>query len=294
MKSKYLVMFTVSWLTISLSAAQTVDERLAADPDGVVEVSVVEGMVEVHGWKKDEIEVTGSLSNNVEKLVFERNGAHSLIKLVYFKKGKRGDGKTRLLVRVPQQSELDVNVVSADIEVEQVYGEQKIIGVSSDINTEVFENELNVQVVSGDLEVSGAGKNTRIHLTSVSGDINARNIRGELEFTSVSGDLELEATEMDRVRAKTTNGDISIYADLASEGRLELHTINGDVEVDIKKADELAVDIETMNGDIEECFGETALRTHKYGPGSSLRFSNGDGSRKVSINTLNGDVDICN
>ena len=49
MKSKYLVMFAVSWLTISLSAAQTVDENSAADPDGVVEVSVVEGKVTVHG-----------------------------------------------------------------------------------------------------------------------------------------------------------------------------------------------------------------------------------------------------
>ncbi len=294
MKSKYMAMFAVSWLTFSLSAAQTVDERSAADANGVVEVSVVEGTVTVHGWKKNEIEITGTLSNNVEKLVFERDGARALIKLVYYKNAKRGDDKTRLQIRIPQQSKLNVNVVSADLEVEKVYGEQHIIGVSSDITTQVQENELNVQVVSGDTKVNGAGKNTRMHLTSVSGDINAHNIGGELEFASVSGDLVVKAPEMVRVRAKTTNGDIFVHADLAKKGRLDLNTINGDVIVDIEKADGLAVDIETMNGDISECFGETALRKHKYGPGRSLRFTNGDGSRKVSIDTLNGDVDICN
>jgi len=291
---KYIAVLVAGCVSFSLYAKTTVNERTTADSDGVVEVSVVEGEIDLQGWDKNEVEVTGTLAENVEELILDSNGSHTLIKVVYIRNKKaHSDEETKLVINIPQQSELNVHVVSADVKVAGVYGEQRLTGVSSDISTQVFEKELTVQVVSGDMRVTGVGKSTRIHLTSVSGDIVASKIMGELEFATVSGDLVLEATEMARVRAKSTNGDISIHSDIAGHGRLDVQTINGDVEVAIAAIDGLSVNIETMNGDIDNCFGQSAKRKHKYGPGNSLRFNNGDGSRKVSVDTLNGDVNIC-
>lgn len=294
MRFKYMLILLVGCISCSTYARTAVNERTPADSDGVVEVSVVEGLIELRGWNKNEVEVSGTLAENVKELILERNGPHTLIKVVYVNRRKsHSDDDTELFINVPRLSELNAHLVSADLQVKEVYGEQRIIGVSSDIITHVYENELSIQVVSGDMEVTGVGKITRLHLTSVSGDITANNISGELEFSTVSGDLELESSVMNRVRAKTTNGNILMDADLADNGRLDINTINGDVDVAITTVDDLSVDIETMNGDIDKCFGQSAKRKHKYSPGNSMRFNNGAANRKVSIDTLNGDVNIC-
>ena len=52
-------------------------------------------------------------------------------------------------------------------------------------------------------------------------------------------------------------------------------------------------DIETFNGDISNCFGPKAERTSKYAPGWELSFTQGDGDGRVTIATLNGDIDLC-
>ena len=52
-------------------------------------------------------------------------------------------------------------------------------------------------------------------------------------------------------------------------------------------------DISTFNGDIRNCFGPKPERTSEYAPGRELRFREGQGSGRVRIKTLNGDVDVC-
>ena len=52
-------------------------------------------------------------------------------------------------------------------------------------------------------------------------------------------------------------------------------------------------DIETFNGNIRNCFGPDSVRTSKYAPGRELKFTEGGGSGRVTINTLNGNLRLC-
>jgi hypothetical protein len=60
------------------------------------------------------------------------------------------------------------------------------------------------------------------------------------------------------------------------------------------KAVSARFDIETFNGSIRNCFGPKPERTSRYSPGLELSFTLGDGDSHVSIETLNGSVNICN
>ena len=52
-------------------------------------------------------------------------------------------------------------------------------------------------------------------------------------------------------------------------------------------------EIESFSGDIENCFGQTTRDTSKYAPGSELNFTRGNGGARVEIETLSGEISIC-
>lgn len=50
--------------------------------------------------------------------------------------------------------------------------------------------------------------------------------------------------------------------------------------------------IETFSGSINNDIGPAARRTDKYSPGKELRFTNGSGGARVSIESFSGSVKI--
>ena len=74
---------------------------------------------------------------------------------------------------------------------------------------------------------------------------------------------------------------------------MELETINGSVDVEFRGDISARFSISTFNGRIRNCFGPEPERTSKYTPGYDLDFTEGSGSGRVSINTLNGSLRLC-
>jgi hypothetical protein len=72
-----------------------------------------------------------------------------------------------------------------------------------------------------------------------------------------------------------------------------MESISGTVGLVIKPPVNAEFDIESFSGDIENCFGPKARDKSKYGPGSELRFRQGSGGARVSLQTLSGEVSLC-
>lgn len=273
-------------------SAEDINETMDAAADGTVEISNVAGSVEVEGWSRSQVEVTGELGSDVDELIFERDGSEIIIKV----KVPRHNGRrisSELIIKVPQASALDINTVSADIETDGVEGELDLESVSGDIETDAYAEDIDVSSVSGDVLIVGDRKPMRARLNSVSGDIEADSLSGEIEAESVSGDVEIVNGSFKRASANSVNGAIVFHAQLLDDGRLDVETING--EVDIKFAGDVSArfDIETFNGQIRNCFGPESERTSRYAPGRELLFEEGGGSGRVTIQTLNGDIRLC-
>ncbi len=288
---KFLTLVCLSLISVT-SMAEEVDRRLDASSDGVVSISNMAGSVEVIGWSRNEVEVTGSLGKNVEELIFERDGDEIEV-TVRVSKGHGHSISSDLVINVPEKSSIEVVGVSADIDVQNVLGEQRLQSVSGDIECEIFAADVNVETVSGDVEAQGDDLAAHADLSSVSGDVEAQNLAGEVAAHSVSGDIVLVNSNFDRVRLETVNGDIIYRSGLAEGGSLNVETINGDLDVNFSDSVSARIDVETFNGNIDNCFGPDPVRTSKYTPGTELKFTEGKGKGRVIIKTLNGDLRLC-
>lgn len=273
-------------------ADEDINQKMDAASDGIVTISNVAGSVEVQGWSRNEVEVTGTLGDDVEELVFERDDDEITIKVKVPRRGSR-DISSKLEVKVPAGSSVRINTVSADIDVENVAGEQRLEAVSGDITTAAAGSDIDVKTVSGDVEVGGENQPVRTRLNSVSGDIDAEDLAGEIVAESVSGDIAVTQSAFERASLQTVNGDVVFHARLHGTTRLDIETINGEVDIELAEEISARYDVETFNGHIRNCFGPEPVRTSRYAPGRELKFTEGGGQGRVTIRTLNGDLRLC-
>jgi len=289
---KTITLALLGMFSATTAVAAAINESMDAAAEGIVSISNIAGSVEVQGWSRNQVEISGDLGSDVEELIFERDGDEIEIK-VKTRRGNSHDVESDLVVKVPLGSSLEVSTVSADIDVAGLAGEQSLESVSGDITTEAFASDIEVNSVSGDLEVEGDDKTMRSMLSSVSGDIDTDHLAGEIGVESVSGDLVVVSGVFDRASMDTVNGDIVFHAQLLNDGRLDVETVNGSVDIEFAGEVSARFDIETFNGDIRNCFGPKAVRVSEYGPGYELKFTEGGGSGRVTIETLNGDLRLC-
>ena len=289
---KYRSYAFVSALLLATAAqAESVDETIDAAADGHVNISNVAGSIEVAGWSKNSVEVTGDIGENVEELVLERDGDVVTVKVKVPKRSKSRISSD-IVVRVPKDSSIDVSGVSADIDVEDVNGEQDLHTVSGDVTTTAVAG-VSANSVSGDVSVDGSGIRSEVRANSYSGDVEVSGVLGEVTAEAVSVDVWVDAGEIERMTVETVNGDLDITLELASGGRMTLSTVNGDVDVEFEGSVSAEFDISSFNGDIDNCFGPAPKRTSKYAPGLELEFTEGGGNGSVTISTMNGDIDFC-
>lgn len=294
MMIRYATLVACALAAAHVSAEGTIDKRVPADPQGEVEVSNVAGMVNIAGWNKNEVEVSGDLGEGVDRVDIEGDGKHTLVKVV-LRKGSHWnhDGDAELSIRVPAKSRLDVNTVSADIAVVDVAGPLRLQSVSGEISSEITSEDAEVKSVSGSVSLRGDGKPGVLTVTTVSGEARVTNAAGDITASTVSGSLELSLDKLTRARVRTTSGELSLSGALAPDARLDAETISGELSVEFKGKVDAQFDVKSFSGDIESCFGPKAERTSKYGPGSELRFTEGKGSGRVRLSTLSGDIDLC-
>jgi len=290
---KIVRILLVSLLSTVACAAENVNRTLDAAEDGDIYISNVAGSIEVNGWSRSQVEVTGELGNGVEELIFERDGNDVNIRVKLPRNSFR-NGSAELVINVPEASSLQVHTVSADIDVEDVTGEQELESVSGDITTAAYASEMEAESVSGDIEIEGDNQSSSFSFHTVSGDIEVENLSGEIRLESVSGDISTINGEFTRAIGNTVNGDIVFHVGLLDGGRMDIETINGEVDVDFGGPVSARIDIETFNGAIRNCFGPESVRTSKYAPGRELSFTEGGGAGRVTIETMNGNVRICN
>ncbi len=290
---KFSLMILASTLALPV-LAEEVSETLAADSDGYVSISNLAGSVEVRGWSRDTVEVTGTLGDDVEKLIFERDGNEVEIRVKVPKRiYGRKDVTSYLKINVPKNSSLEITTVSANIDVKDVRGDLELQAVSGDIDAEVFGGDIEIDSVSGSVHVRGDGQRGDAELSSVSGDVSAENLAGEVHAESVNGQVSILGGSFESADLETVNGEILFRAGLSDDGDISAESVNGSVTIAISNKLDAEYDIETFNGNIRNCFDKKAERTSRYAPGKRLNFTVGDGSASVSVETLNGSVNVC-
>ena len=276
------------------AATRTFSAQKPADPAGTVEVVNVAGAIEISGWDQAVVDVSGTIGDKVEGVDVTSSANHTTVR-VLLPSGHswNGDSTAHLKIRVPQKSELQVSLVSSDLKVSGVTGNQHLRTVSGDIGGDVSGGDLEVTTVSGDVRMT-AHNSHNADLKTVSGDLSVTGPDGNVQFATVSGDATLKLGAVARAHLETVSGDLHVYSSaLAGTGQFEATSVSGDIGVHFSALPDADIDVQTFSGDINNCFGPKPVE-QQYGPGSRLNFRNGKGGGHLHIDTKSGDVELCN
>ena len=276
----------------SATADTTFDRNVPAQPRGAVDISNVSGDVRVSSWDRAEVSVHAELSGGIEQLDVSSEGGRTVIRVPQSHSSGRG-GEAHLQVKVPKDSELTVSAVSADLTTAGALGVQRLNTVSGDVTAELAGADLELQTVSGNVHLKGHGQPARLHVRTVSGDLHLEHGAGDLEASTVNGNLEASLDTARSVRARTTSGDVRFEGTLARGASVDATSVSGNVTVRASAEGGYAYEVSSFSGDIGDCFNATAERTSKYGPGTRLEGTRGDGAGHVRVKTMSGDIQLC-
>jgi DUF4097 and DUF4098 domain-containing protein YvlB len=274
----------------SVALGATVNESRPADAQGAVEIYNVAGSVNVLGWDKAEVQVTGDIGTGVERVEVTGGGNHTSVRVVMRSSHWNSDGEANLTVRVPAGSSLSCQTVSANLKVDAVRGEATLKTVSGDIRADVG-GDISAHAVSGAVHVKASAAKS-IELDTVSGNADVIGGGGEFEVTTVSGDTKAKLGNVTRARFQTVSGSMDASLTLGPNSRLDAQSVSGDVRLNFPTEPAAEFDLQSFSGDIDNCFGPKAVEA-RHGPGSSLSYKNGEGSGRVRINTHSGAIKLC-
>jgi DUF4097 and DUF4098 domain-containing protein YvlB len=294
-------------LALALAAAVLAAPAFAATPinqtrplaaDGRVSISNVSGSIEVRTWDKPEVRITGSLGKGVEKLLIEGD-SRSLDIEVKYPDGRGGWGwgdsrriePTHLEVMLPRRAEVEVEAVSANVDVDGVRGRRlEIDNVSGDVDvTGSAPGEATFENVSGDLDLWL--DTDQLSIESVSGDVTAHGaITGEVTMETVSGQLSLAARHVRRLKVATVSGDAEMRLGLVAGGRIDAESLSGNLTLAVPAGTGAQLSLESFSGDIRSAVGH--VHEEEHGPGSTLEARLGNGDGRIRMESFSGDVRV--
>jgi DUF4097 and DUF4098 domain-containing protein YvlB len=291
--SKFWVTGLAAALAASSAQAEPIDRTIVSDPQGELEVNNLAGSIEITGWDRNEVHVTGELQDEAERLDVEKEENRIVVRVVLPQDSGRGFWRgSELHISAPRGVSVEASSVSADIRVRAIEGEQRLQSVSGNVETRAFERELRLKSVSGNVTVHGDDTRARTQASVVSGNISIDGVGDDVEAQSISGRVRLRARSLQRAELESISGDVDLEAGLADDARINATTTSGRVKLMFNGGTGGDYELSSFSGGIDNCFGPEPAHN---GPGSrrELRFSEGDGDARVYVRTMSGSIELC-
>ncbi|HEX9706617.1 MAG TPA: DUF4097 family beta strand repeat-containing protein, partial [Steroidobacteraceae bacterium] len=234
-------------------AEQEITKSAKVAPDATIEVSNVQGSVEVTAWDRNEVELVAVLESSKDELEFEATDRHVRIEVdrPHGKYGHSDEDDAILTLRVPKGARLIIGTVSADINVNGARGEQQLESVSGDVQTQAFDAPVSLASVSGEVTVTGNGGKATVSTENVSGSATVSGIRGSYEGEVVSGNIDATVTAAQQLSVSSVSGDVRIRAELTPMARVEMESVSGVISLILNPPVNAEFDVESFSGDIE-------------------------------------------
>jgi len=282
-----LVISLLALAPLSAFSGQSVDQRWDINADAAISVENVAGEIIVEGWDRNEVHLTGELGDSVDEL--EISATKSSLHINVANRNERNVDNTELKLMVPYGASIDLEGVSADVDVSNMNNKKLTASsVSGHVKVAASSQWVSIESVSGDVKFGGDTQ--RISAESVSGDINLSGISGEIEATTVSGDMELSAGSVESAKLETVSGDMTVAAEVSGNGRLSVESMSGDVSIKLPSSQAGLFRAESFSGRIQTDFG--SVDNSKHGPGSHLKYASGNGGAEIRVESFSGNIKL--
>lgn len=283
-----LLLSALAVLSVPAWADTRVDDRHAIAPGGRIELSNIAGKVTVRGWDRNDVQLTGTLSDGLT-LKPEKSANRVRWEVQYPRRGNNGGATLEL--HVPRAVEVQLGTVSADLDISGIDIKRlQANTVSGDVRATGRSTESALTTVSGD--VLAQLQTTRMDARTVSGDIRAGGgVSGEIGATTVSGRVGVDAGRTQRLVVETVSGNIDLSTSgLAPGGRISAQSVSAPISLRLPRSVSAQLSVESFSGNIDSDAGK--VERPRYGPGSSLEARLGGGDGDISLESHSGGVRV--
>ncbi len=272
-------------------AATPIDQTRSLDPRGRIEIDNLKGRVEVRGWDRAEVKITGRLGDGVEKFVVEGDGKVLRIEVKYPSRSSRTE-PTTLVLQVPLRAELGIDTVSADIDVHGMASRQMSLeSVSGDITANGAPGRAQAASVSGDIALTFNSGD--VDVSTVSGDLAlSGRLNGKVSLETVAGDVRVDSKgeKLSSFRAGTVSGDIQARMALAGDGIVKMESVSGDLLLIMPRDLSAQVSGESFSGELDAPGAK--IEREEFGPGASFHSHYGAGKGEIRLESFSGDAEL--
>jgi DUF4097 and DUF4098 domain-containing protein YvlB len=245
------------------------------------------GEVVVRSWDREQVRV---LASHTGRENVDIQNAESTLRI----RGRATRGPTGLIdyqITVPRWMPVNLNGTyleatiegtSAEVTVETVNGNVRVVGGSGAVSVRSVEGIITVDKASG-----------RVQATTVNEGIRLSNVTGDMVAETTNGDIIIENAQSSNLEASTVNGDITFNGAVRDNGAYRLITHGGDVRVGLGGAANATVFVRTFQGDFSSDFPIQLPEGQSARSGSKrFNFTLGNGSARIDVQSFNGDIHL--
>jgi DUF4097 and DUF4098 domain-containing protein YvlB len=271
-------------------AGEEINQTQSVDPNGTVRIHNPRGNLDIHGWDRSEVKIDGDLDDLAEAVHFEVEGKLTRIRVGLPTKNVNWGNGSDLDIYVPHSSGLQIDGVSVDIEVEGVSGAIAIRTVSGDIEIKGIASHTRIKTVSGDVDIDdGTGK---LSVITTSGDLDIEVDATDIFVDTMSGEVDLQLGSFDKLAVESVNGSLKVAGLLNQAGSLYAKTVNADIDIELAKPVNAQIEaLAVANGDISNSLTDDEPK-RSVSRQTVLKTVAGDGSGQITLNTINGEIEI--
>lgn len=264
---------------------------------GRLSVENFNGGIEILGWEKDSVEISGTKYASTEAVLKEikveiaASPTEIRIRTLH-PVGRRGNWGAKYVLRVPHKTTLDrIGTSNGSIRAESVESGARLHTTNGSVRVLKVRGELDVQTSNGSIDATDTEGAATLRTTN--GAVTVDGLRGALEVSTTNGRIHAQITQTDPdkiLRASTTNGSIDLAVESFKDNDVRASTSNGSITVRLPSPLNARLRASTSNSSVSTDF-DVSL---KGGVRSKTRLdgSVGNGGSLIDLTSTNGSVKL--
>ncbi len=199
------------------------------------------------------------------------------------RKGRERHGS--YVISVPAWLEVEIRGRELNVTVAGLNAGLDVTTRDGDISVRDHSGEVVARTLEGFLEVRRSSG--RFDLTSLDDDVSLYDVGGEIYIDANDGDIELIDVDGRIVYANTVDGRIDFSGMIHPDGEYELVTHDGEISFAVQSDVEADVSVSTYDGEFETEFPIVLQRLES---GKELSFELGGGGARVRLQAFDGAI----
>lgn len=199
---------------------------------------------------------------------------------------ERNPAPAILEISVPVKAKVWVKTATAGIDVSGVSGSLDLYVVSGAIKVAGDPADVNAEAIDGSIRIGGSP--AWVRAKSASGDVVFDGKSADITLSTVSGKIDVRGSRFEKAKFETVTGNISFDGSFDRGGLSTFDTHSGTIDLGVSGSADF--DVVSISGSIANKLTTKRPIAGRYGRGSELETSSGDGGTRVVVRSFKGPV----